>query len=317
MADLFLGRPRSRRYPKFNIRRDIPFDRAVLKIAESRHLERFAIRALLKANELLGLSICVRLAKLRDSDDRFATLFAESEAHALQANHAEIAAIVASRWDRLPERRHPHYRRSERYRILRIRQLLSLSLAETARRFRISSDTVAGWERQLEHEAGDTVGSLVRPGLPFADMPTRSTLGEDHGFGGVWCLRNHRTDARSSPLELSERTVARILQENILMPSGAPDLVMPMPRAVRARYPNHIWVSDITEIKSLFGLCSFYLAVVLDVFSRMPVSARVFCTRPSASDLVELIEHAVRRFGPPRHFVSDQGSQFTAAGFQH
>ena len=24
MADLFLGRPRSRRYPKFNIRRDIP-----------------------------------------------------------------------------------------------------------------------------------------------------------------------------------------------------------------------------------------------------------------------------------------------------
>ncbi len=25
MADLFLGRPRSRRYPKFNIRRDIPF----------------------------------------------------------------------------------------------------------------------------------------------------------------------------------------------------------------------------------------------------------------------------------------------------
>ena len=26
LADLFLGRPRSRRYPKFNIRRDIPVD---------------------------------------------------------------------------------------------------------------------------------------------------------------------------------------------------------------------------------------------------------------------------------------------------
>ena len=24
--DLFLGRPRSRRYPKFNIRRDIPYE---------------------------------------------------------------------------------------------------------------------------------------------------------------------------------------------------------------------------------------------------------------------------------------------------
>ena len=29
MADLFLGRPRSRRYPKFNIRRDIPCDAEV------------------------------------------------------------------------------------------------------------------------------------------------------------------------------------------------------------------------------------------------------------------------------------------------
>ena len=33
LADLFLGRPRSRRYPKFNIRRDIPrTDREALKV---------------------------------------------------------------------------------------------------------------------------------------------------------------------------------------------------------------------------------------------------------------------------------------------
>ncbi len=36
MADLFLGRPRSRRYPKFNIRRDIPLDLARGKRQESR-----------------------------------------------------------------------------------------------------------------------------------------------------------------------------------------------------------------------------------------------------------------------------------------
>ena len=29
LADLFLGRPRSRRYPKFNIRRDIPAQDAI------------------------------------------------------------------------------------------------------------------------------------------------------------------------------------------------------------------------------------------------------------------------------------------------
>ena len=46
MADLFLGRPRSRRYPKFNIRRDIPlapelcrFSRFLVSHAGSWHPE--------------------------------------------------------------------------------------------------------------------------------------------------------------------------------------------------------------------------------------------------------------------------------------
>ena len=34
MADLFLGRPRSRRYPKFNIRRDIPETLHVVELGE-------------------------------------------------------------------------------------------------------------------------------------------------------------------------------------------------------------------------------------------------------------------------------------------
>ena len=75
-------------------------------------------------------------------------------------------------------------------------------------------------------------------------------------------------------------------------------------------------MSDITEVKSLFGLFTYHLAVVLDVFSRMPLTARVFCTRPSAAQVVELIDHAVRRFGAPKHFVSDQGCQFTAEAFR-
>jgi hypothetical protein len=41
-------------------------ERAVVRIAKSRHIDRFAVRALLRANELLGLALGVRLAKLRD-----------------------------------------------------------------------------------------------------------------------------------------------------------------------------------------------------------------------------------------------------------
>ena len=103
-------------------------ERAVVRIAKSRHIDRFAVRALLRANELLGLALGVLLAKLRDSDDRLAGAFAQSEANALQARlFSEIAQIVGERWDKIPDRRRPHYTPSQRFRILRLRKLLGLS----------------------------------------------------------------------------------------------------------------------------------------------------------------------------------------------
>ena len=91
-------------------------DRVVLRVVTSRHLDRLAMRALLRANELLGLAIGIRLAKLRDSADRLAVLFGAAEVSAVQAHlFAEAAEILRERWDRLPERRRPHYRPVQRY----------------------------------------------------------------------------------------------------------------------------------------------------------------------------------------------------------
>jgi putative transposase len=75
-------------------------------------------------------------------------------------------------------------------------------------------------------------------------------------------------------------------------------------------------MADLTEIPSLFRLFSFKLAVVFDAFSRMPVLARVFRREPRARDLARLIADAAALCGAPRHFVSDQGTQFTAAIFR-
>jgi hypothetical protein len=46
--------------------------RDVVRIAKSRHIDRFAVLALMWANELLGFALGVRLAKLREPDDRLA-----------------------------------------------------------------------------------------------------------------------------------------------------------------------------------------------------------------------------------------------------
>ena len=43
MADLFLGRPRSRRYPKFNIRRDIPTIKVDVRILAATNRDLLAL----------------------------------------------------------------------------------------------------------------------------------------------------------------------------------------------------------------------------------------------------------------------------------
>jgi transposase InsO family protein len=82
-----------------------------------------------------------------------------------------------------------------------------------------------------------------------------------------------------------------------------------------AKHPNHVWMLDITEITGLFGLFRFKLAVVLDVFSRMPLAGRVFTSEPSADEMASLVQYAARQ-GAPKHFVTDQGAQFTASVFR-
>jgi transposase InsO family protein len=48
----------------------------------------------------------------------------------------------------------------------------------------------------------------------------------------------------------------------------------------------------------------------------MPLALRVSSFEPTAQDLAGLLSQALRRYGQPRLFVSDQGSQFTAGTFE-
>jgi transposase InsO family protein len=48
-----------------------------------------------------------------------------------------------------------------------------------------------------------------------------------------------------------------------------PEVASRVPRAVRARRPNHVWMVDLTDVKGMFGLVTFKVGVVFDAFSRM------------------------------------------------
>ena len=82
-------------------------------------------------------------------------------------------------------------------------------------------------------------------------------------------------------------------------------------RAVRAKHPNHVWMTDITDVPTWFGLVRLKLVVVLDVFSRFPLAYRLFPKEPTGVEVAALVTEAAERFGSPKHFVTDRGTQFS------
>ena len=76
--------------------------------------------------------------------------------------------------------------------------------------------------------------------------------------------------------------------------------------------PNQVWCADITYIPMAKGFV--YLVAVMDWFSRRVLAWRVSITMETEF-CVEALQEAMRRYGKPQIFNTDQGVQFTAAAF--
>ena len=83
-------------------------------------------------------------------------------------------------------------------------------------------------------------------------------------------------------------------------------------RGLKITHKNQVWASDITYIK-LNG--SFmYLVAIIDLYSRKVLSWRLSNTLDSYF-CCECVNEAVKLFGAPEIFNTDQGSQFTCNDF--
>jgi transposase InsO family protein len=313
--------------------------RALCAATAPRFGDHFALRALLKAHELLATALGIRLAELRESDMPDAQRFAKMHELSWQLPAALSAArILGERWKKIPERHRPHYTPEQRYEILRIKGHLVLSAKETADLFALSAGTIHRWisDLLLAQQADPNVakiGEKLQPTPPvrrYADVFRRLLkVLSVQGVGGA--ERIARVVARHG-FKVSARTVARVRKEETVTPG--PPLPDPDPKAdekaeqkvqketpakklrvITTRGPLDKVLVDITHVRSLFGLFTFRLAVVLDLHSRFPLAFAVFSKAPSAADMVALVEKALR-FGKPRVLISDKGEVFRARLFE-
>jgi putative transposase len=83
-------------------------------------------------------------------------------------------------------------------------------------------------------------------------------------------------------------------------------------RGVEISKANHCWAADITYLPMARGFC--YLVAIMDWASRRVMAWRLSNTLDT-SFCVEALEEAIKKYGKPEIFNSDQGSQFTSDAF--
>ena len=138
----------------------------------------------------------------------------------------------------------------------------------------------------------------------------------------TWGSRSMRNHLRRLGYKVNRKRIQRLMRIMGLEP------IYPKPRTSRPHpdhkvypyllrdltidRPNHVWTADITYIPMRRGF--MYLVALMDWYSRKILSFRVSNTLESEF-CIEALEEALRRYGKPEIFNTDQGSQFTSRGF--
>ena len=238
----------------------------------------------------------------------------------------EELRIKDSRMERIPPQRRPHYPPVERLAILELRAARAWSLAETARR--LLALTVASWNRRLDDEGPDALVQLEEPVNRFPDFVRYLVRRLKTLCPSIGSRRIARILARAG-LHLGATTVRRMLRPARKPDSGS--IRRDELRIVTATRPNDVWHVDLTTVPTALGFWlpwsphalpqrwpfCWWIAVVVDHYSRRAVGFAIFKSEPAASDVVHFFDRLRRTVGClPPHLITDHGPQFTADSFR-
>lgn len=140
-----------------------------------------------------------------------------------------------------------------------------------------------------------------------------------HPFFGTRQIRNH---LRRQGYKINRKRVQRLMRlmgiqsvapkPNTSKPSKEHKIYPYLLGGLDINHSNQVWCADITYVRMPGGFV--FLVAVLDWYSRKVLSWEVSVTMDD-SFCVSALEQAIRRYGKPEIFNTDQGSQFTGKAF--
>jgi len=134
-------------------------------------------------------------------------------------------------------------------------------------------------------------------------------------------IRRMTAELKKQQIDINHKHVARLMREmgieaiypkpNLSRNAHQHPVYPYLLRNIVARYPNHIWGTDITYIRMKQGFV--YLVAFLDWYSRYVVSWRL--STMLTTDFVLQAAHDALAIGTPTIINSDQGVQFTSSDY--
>jgi len=138
----------------------------------------------------------------------------------------------------------------------------------------------------------------------------------------TWGSRKMRDFLRNEGYRINRKRLQRLMRKmGIMVIYPRKKLSTPHPdhkiypyllRGLNISHPNHVWCTDITYIRLNHGFV--YLVAIMDWYSRKILSWELSVTIDKYF-CMSTLESAIRRYGSPEIFNSDQGSQFTSPSF--
>jgi transposase InsO family protein len=247
----------------------------------------------------------------------------------------EELEIKDERFQRISPHRRPHYSPTQRLRILNLRAARRWSMAQTAQAFQVSILTIINWMRRLDEEGENALLQIQNPVNRFPDFVRMIVRHLKSFFPGLGKEKVAQVLARAG-LHLGLTTVERMLQEK---PTIGPGIELSPhdgsePQAIRvvtARYPGHVYHLDLTTVPTSAGFWTawwpftlpqawpfaWWIAVVIDHFSRRVMGFAVFKGKPDSHEVRSFMSRAFHKTGKvPKHIILDRDKIFDCHGFK-
>lgn len=252
----------------------------------------------------------------------------------------EEIRIKDVRMARIPPHHRPFYPPVERLAIHALRAARGWNLAQTARAFLIEPATAANWSKRLDEDGEQALVKLPAPACPEQNRRVNKypdfvalVVKQLKVLCPIMGKKRIAHFLCQAALPISATSIGRFLKQKHQPtdPMQETNLIESSERKIIANYPNHVWHVDLTIVPTQAGFWTtwlpfslpqvwpfcYWIAIVMDHFSRRIMGFAVFKHQPSSLEIRSFLARAFHLSGHvPKYIISDKGSQFWNHAFK-